>query len=135
MWGKDNKNAISEFMRKLLTTYVKYFNLKYKRTGSLFEGPFKSVHIENENQAKYLFSYIHLNPIKLINSKWKEQGIKDVKKSLDFLSKYKWSSYLVYLNQNRIENKIIYRNDFLEYFYNIKDFNKEILDWLKYEEE
>ena len=132
MWG--NKNPISEFMRKVSTSYAKYFNLKYKRTGSLFEGTFKSIHIENDNQAKYLFSYIHLNPIKLIDQKWKEQGIKDIKKSLEFLSKYKWSSYVDCLNQNRKESQILNLNDFPKYFSNIKDFSKEILDWLEYKD-
>lgn len=135
MWEKENKNAISEFMRKLLTAYVKYFNLKYERTGSLFEGSFKAIHVKNNNQAKYLFSYIHLNPIKLIDSKWKEKGIKDIKKSLEFLSKYKWSSYLDYQNNSRQEYKILNLNNFPKYFSSIKDFSKEILDWLKYKEE
>lgn len=134
MWKKDNKNAISEFMRKLLTAYAKYFNLKYKRIGSLFEGSFKSVHVKNDNQAKYLFSYIHLNPIKLIDSKWKIEGIRDIKKSLEFLGKYKWSSYVDYFSQSRLESKILNVNDFPKYFTNIKDFNKEILTWLKYKD-
>jgi len=51
----QNKNRISEFMRKVSTAYVKYFNAKYERTGGLFEGKFKSVYIKNDNQAKYLF--------------------------------------------------------------------------------
>jgi REP element-mobilizing transposase RayT len=135
MWGKDERNYISEFMRKILTSYVKYFNGKYKRTGSLFEGSFKAVHIENENQAKYLFSYIHLNPIKLIQKKWKEEGIKDIESSLEFLSKYKLSSYLDYKKVERKENKILNLEDFLDYFKNIKDFDNEILEWLKYKEE
>src|SRR3989344_1668403 len=32
------ENVISLFMHKILTAYTKYFNAKYKRTGSLFEG-------------------------------------------------------------------------------------------------
>ncbi|KKR79767.1 MAG: hypothetical protein UU24_C0002G0003 [Candidatus Nomurabacteria bacterium GW2011_GWA2_40_9] len=130
MWGE--KNAISEFMRKLLTAYVKYFNEKYKRTGSLFEGPFKSTHLKTDNQAKYLFSYIHLNPIRLLDPKWKENGIKDIKKSLEFLTKYSWSSYKDHTGENRKENKILDLKAFPKYFFNIKDFNTDILDWLKY---
>jgi putative transposase len=122
-------------MRKLLTAYVKYFNLKYNRTGGLFEGPFKSVYIENDNQAKYLFSYIHLNPIKLIDSKWKNEGIQNIQKSLEYLDKYKWSSYFDYKGIIRPENKILNLEDFPEYFSNIKDFDREILEWLKYQKE
>jgi putative transposase len=128
-------SAISVFMQKVLTAYSKYFNTKYKRTGSLFEGKFKSVHIENEVQAKYLFSYIHLNPIKLIDPKWKEEGIKDKKESIKFLNSYKWSSYFDYLELIRPENKIINRLDFLNYFDSKKDFQKEIFEWIKTKEE
>ena len=103
-------------MQKVLTAYSKYFNAKYQRTGSLFEGKFKSVHIENDTQAKYLFSYIHLNPLKLINKNWKEKGNKNKKEALKFLDTYKWSSYFDYLEIIRPENKIINRLDFLRLF-------------------
>ena len=134
LWRKIEKNRISEFMRKVSTAYAKYFNAKYNRTGGLFEGKFKSVHIKNDNQAKYLFSYIHLNPIKLIDSKWKVDGIKDIKKSLEFLIKYKWSSYQDYHHNNRLQFKILDLNNFPKYFSSIKDFDKEIILWLSYKE-
>lgn len=124
-------NTITDFIHRVLTAYSKYFNAKYQRTGSLFEGKFKSVHMEKDTQAKYLFSYIHLNPVKLINSKWKEQGIKNTKETLKFLDSYKWSSYLDYLGNIRPENKIINRIDFLNYFETKRDFQKEIFDWIK----
>lgn len=131
----EGKNAITEFMRKLLTSYASYFNTKYGRTGGLFEGKFKSVHMETDPQAKYNFSYIHLNPIKLIDNKWREDGIKDIKKSIKFLENYKWSSYLDYKGIIRSENKILNREKFLDYFENIKDFDSEIMEWLKFREE
>ncbi len=129
------EDAIAYFMQKLCTAYSMYFNKKYERTGKLFEGVFKSVHIENDEYAKYNFSYIHLNPVKLIDSKWKENGIKDIKKTLKFLDKYKWSSYLDYKGIKRPENKIITRKDFPDYFSNPKIFKEEIFDWLKFNEE
>lgn len=129
---KVDKNRISEFMRKVLTAYAKYFNLKYNRTGGLFEGKFKSVHIKNDNQAKYLFSYQHLNPIKLIQKDWKEVGIKDYKKALEFLEGYIWSSYLDHKGVKRKENIIINLEHFPNYFSVMKDFDQEILTWLKY---
>lgn len=131
-WKEVEKSRISEFMRKLLTAYTLYFNKKYNRTGGLFEGKFKSVHIDNENQAKYLFSYIHLNPIKLIQKDWKEKGIKDIKKSLEFLQTYRWSSYGDYNGIAREENKIIDRENFFDYFSNSKDFKKEVFNWINF---
>ena len=68
------ENGISTYMRKLLTGYSMYFNKKYKRTGKLYEGVFKSTHVSNDNYLKYLYSYIHLNPAKLINKNYKWQN-------------------------------------------------------------
>jgi len=129
--GETGTN-ISIFMKKLLTAYAKYFNKKYNRTGTLFEGPFRSTHIKNDNQAKYLFSYIHLNPLKLINSKWKENGIGNKDKALEFLNSYKWSSYNDHRGILRQENKILQLEDFPNYFSKIKDFDSEIFSWLQY---
>ena len=126
----DKINEVTYFMHKLLTSYSKYFNTKYKRTGALFESKFKSVYIENDNQAKYLFSYIHLNPVKLVDSNWKEKGIKDQKKTNKFLENYKWSSYLDYKDTLRPENKILNLKEFPEYFQDINDFDFEIEEWL-----
>jgi putative transposase len=122
------------FMKKLCTGYSMYFNKRHERTGKLFEGAFKSVHIKNDEHAKYNFSYIHLNPVKLIDSKWKENGTKDTKKTLEFLNKYKWSSYQDYKGIKRPENKIILAQDFPDYFSNKKIFEEEIFDWLSFNE-
>lgn len=123
-------NAITDFMHRVLTAYSKYFNARHHRTGSLFEGKFKSVHVESDVQAKYLFSYIHLNPVKLIDSKWREWGIKNKREVVEFLNSYKWSSYLDYLEVVRVENKIINRIDFLDYFDSKESFQEEIFDWI-----
>lgn len=130
---KKEENNISFFIRKLCTAYTMYFNKKHKRTGSLFEGRFKSVHVEDDVQAKYLFSYIHLNPIKLIQKDWKEIGIENKKESTHFLKKYKWNSYKDYLFEERSENKILNKEDFPEYFKDKKSFENEIFDWLDLE--
>ena len=129
--GLLGENNISVFMRKLCTAYSKYINAKYKRTGSLFEGRFRSVRVSNEVQAKYLFSYIHLNPVKLFQKSWKEEGIRDKNKAISFLDKYKWSSYQDYILVNRPENKILDRDNFLDYFSDKNDFQKEIFEWFE----
>ncbi|MFA7000484.1 MAG: hypothetical protein WC241_05270 [Candidatus Paceibacterota bacterium] len=136
-FGKDqeNKNNISTFMSKLCTSYTMYFNKKHNRTGSLFEGKFKSVNVIDDIQAKYLFSYIHLNPIKLIQSDWKEKGIYDSAKAITFLDSYKWSSYLDFLNIKRKENLILNEEDFPDFFSTKEKFKKEIFEWIETEEE
>lgn len=109
------KNPITEFLRKLSTSYAMYFNKKYKRTGSLFEGAFKSRHIGEENYFNYIFSYIHLNPIKLIESDWKKKGIADKKKALEYLKNFPYSSFPDYFSFPRKQNKIINKDFLPEY--------------------
>jgi len=130
--NEENRASIAMFMHKLCMTYAKYFNKKYNRVGSLFEGPFRSTHIESDNQAKYLFSYIHLNPVKLIDPRWKEKGINDINTALEHLDTYKWSSYHDHRGVLRKENKILDLKNFPEYFSDIKDFDSEIFSWLQY---
>lgn len=127
--GEIYDNPIAKFMQKVLTSYSMYFNKKYKRTGSLFEGKFKSKHIGEENYFNYIFSYVHLNPIKLIQSDWKENGIQDIKRSTEYLHKFKYSSFQDYLNISRKESKIINKDLLPEYFH--LNHTKELFEWIK----
>ena len=122
---------ISKFMQKLSTAYVMYYNQKYKRTGSLFESKFKAEHAENDRYLKYLFSYIHLNPIKLMEPKWKKLGIKNKGRVLDYLKNYKYSSFKDYLG-DRPETITVDKKPFPEYFPDKNAFLNEIFDWINY---
>lgn len=60
---KQNEDlGISKFLANFQNSYAKYFNVKHKRTGSLFDRQFKAVLVESENQLLHLTRYIHLNP-------------------------------------------------------------------------
>ncbi|MBI2086898.1 MAG: transposase [Candidatus Zambryskibacteria bacterium] len=102
------ENGISTFMMKLLTAYSMYFNIKNERSGPLFVHPFRSEHIDNDSYFLYIFSYVHLNCLDLLEKGWKENGIKNKKKAQEFLGSYHYSSYpdsckLI----DRIESQII----------------------------
>jgi REP element-mobilizing transposase RayT len=56
-----SENGISEFMRRVSLGYTSYFNEKNARSGSLFQGVFKRVHIETDSQYQYLFAYVNEN--------------------------------------------------------------------------
>ncbi len=129
-----SEGGISKFMGKLLTGYSMYFNKKYHRNGSLFGARFKATHANLDEYLKYLFSYIHLNPIKLIDSNWKENGISNKGSAERYLANYKYSSYLDYLGTQRLENKLLNINHFPKYFNSSKDFNMFIQDWLSFSE-
>ncbi len=127
------ERGLSTFMKKLLTAYSMYFNKKYKRTGRLFEGSFKSKHIENDEYLKYLYAYIHLNPIKIIDPKWKENGIEDRKAAKNYLNSYRYSSYLDGSSfSHRLENEILNKDAFPKYFLKQKDFYEYIDYWLDF---
>ena len=123
---------ISKFMQKLATAYVMYYNKKYNRTGSLFEGKFKAEHLDNDVYLKYIFSYIHLNPVKLIDKNWKEKGIRNKKEALNYLAQYSYSSYTDYMGKERTQNRILNRKVFPDYFPTTKEFSKEILEWINF---
>lgn len=124
--------GVSTFMQKLLTSYSMYFNMKYKRSGSLYEGPFRANYVNNNEYLKYLFAYIHLNPVKIIDPMWKENGIRDKKTAKEHLSKYTYSSYPEYLGVLREEGKILNRSAFPEYFSEPHSFEGFIDDWINF---
>lgn len=55
--------GISIFMSNILNSYTRYFNLKRKRKGPLWEGRFKNVLVSNDEYLLHLTRYIHLNPV------------------------------------------------------------------------
>jgi hypothetical protein len=118
-------------MRRLTAAYSMYYNLKYGRTGSLFEGRFKAEHVNNDNYYKYLFSYIHLNPIKLIQKDWREIGIKDFNEARKFLESYKYSSLSNYFSGVPYAG-ILNTNEFLSRLEPGTDLSKEIFTWLNF---
>lgn len=128
------EGGISLFAQKVLTGYTMYFNRKYNRTGSLFSSTFKIRHVANDNYLKYLHSYIHLNPIKIIQPNWKEKGIENFKKAQKFLNEYEYSSYQDYAfpSIKRAQRNILNMEDFPEYFEENGSFERNIKDWLSY---
>jgi putative transposase len=126
------KGGISRFMQKLTTGYTMYFNVRYERTGALFQGKFKATHASEDQHLKYLMAYIHLNPIKLIDPKWRESGIKNQSQARKYLEEYQYSSYLDYLGEKRIQNVIVRGNALPKYFDSPKNFKEHVTDWLNY---
>lgn len=126
------EGGASLFMQKLSTAYTMYFNKKYSRTGSLFGGKFKMKHLDSDNYLKYQFSYIHLNPVSIIENGWKNKKIVNVKKAKDFLKTYKYSSYKDYLNKERLEKVILDRGSFPDYFSTQIEINTMIDVWLEF---
>lgn len=81
---KETSKSISEIMRRILTRYAQWFNLKYQRTGHLFQNRFKSEPVETDGYFMTVIRYIHQNPLKA--------------KLCDNISDYPYSSYNDYLS-------------------------------------
>lgn len=126
------EDGVQNFIQKMSTSYSMYFNKRHERTGSLFEGRFKSQHAESEEYLKYLFSYIHLNPLKLLQADWRETGLSNIINGLSYLQRYQYSSFTDYLGVSREQNSILERDSFPEYFPTPTSFLDEIQDWMKY---
>ncbi len=101
------EGGITQFMRRLLTAYSMYMNKKYDRTGPLMCRPFRAKHVDSDEYFRWLVSYIHLNPVELVEKDWKEKGIKDLKKVKKYLDEYKYSSYSDYFADVRNESLIL----------------------------
>ena len=54
-------NGIEKIMHRIGTGYSKYFNHKYARGGSFFQGKFKAVHINSNEQLLNTSVYVNLN--------------------------------------------------------------------------
>ncbi|MFA5744847.1 MAG: transposase [Candidatus Paceibacterota bacterium] len=85
---ETQENGIAKYMQRVLNGYTKYYNTKYEVSGHLFQGPYRAIHVENNDQLLYLSTYIHRNIRELSQWKNKEQ-------------KYEWSSYQDYIGENR----------------------------------
>jgi putative transposase len=125
------EGGITAFMKKVGTAYAMYMNKKNKRSGNLFQGRFKAELVDKDEYLKYLFAYIHLNPIKLIEPQWKEKGIKNIGQAKKFLNDYQWSSFPTFIGKRK-NDFILNREEFPEYFDDIKEFLKFIREWLEY---
>ena len=83
-----HENGTARYMQRILNAHTKYINAKKNVSGHLFQGPFKAVHVENNDQLLYLSTYIHRNPRELKEWRGKEHL-------------FPWSSYQDYTEKNR----------------------------------
>lgn len=109
--------GITKFMRKLGVGYSMFFNIKYQRKGALFGGLFKSKLIGvDDSYLRQLFGYIHINPLEIEFPEWEDQINKSTVGMKKFLKSYRYSSYLDYVGEDRVEKSIIKTENFPDYF-------------------
>lgn len=110
--------GISTFISNFTNSYTRYFNTKHDRIGPLFQGIFKAVRIESDEQLVHVSRYIHLNPVSSFLIK------------PETLRSYQWSSYPEFVglsDKNPVNKKIV-----LNLFSSKKKYEKFVLDQVDY---
>ncbi|MEK7194412.1 MAG: transposase [Patescibacteria group bacterium] len=90
---EGREGGIASYMQRVLNAYTKYINEKHKKSGHLFQGPYKAVHVGDNQQLLHLSAYIHRNP-------------REMEKNKDF-ENYRWSSCQDYIGANRFEGLLV----------------------------
>lgn len=92
---RPRKTRLAPFMRRLLTGYAIYFNLRHQRSGHLFQNRYKSLVCEEDRYLLELIRYIHLNPLraKMVDG-------------LDQLDSYRWCGHSVILGKGELDGQV-----------------------------
>ena len=85
------EHACATLMRDLGQRYVQYFNRRYARSGTLWEGRFRSCLVDSAQYVLACYRYIELNPVRA--------GM------VPSAPAYRWSSH--HGNSGRVENKLL----------------------------
>ena len=112
----------SDFMRNIQHSYSKYFNTKNGRSDSLFQGMFKAVLIETEEQLVHVSHYIHLNSVSTYLIE------------IDELENYQWFSFPDYIGKSSnsfpVDTKHV-----LGSFKSVEDYRQFVFDQADYQRE
>jgi putative transposase len=57
-----DEDGITRLMRSIMTGYAMYYNRRHESYGHLFQGPYKGVHVDEDEYWQHISRYIHLNP-------------------------------------------------------------------------
>ncbi len=106
--SEKSEGGMSQFLRKLNVGYAMYFNEKYARSGTLFQGRTKKIRIDSDAHFLHILHYIHLNPLDFLRGaqSWRTLEIKNSKSALRHLDEYRWSSYLDYCGKRNFPSVI-----------------------------
>ncbi|MCX5814706.1 MAG: transposase [Proteobacteria bacterium] len=110
---------IQEFMRHFNISYTAFINKRYKRTGHLYQGRYKSFVIDTDSYLLEVSRYVHLNPVRIKEGLSTEQKIASLKS-------YRWSSYYDYSVRTRYP--FLSTEEILAYFGGKKERYREFVE-------
>ncbi len=114
---QTNEGGITMFMSKTTNSYTRYVNTKQNRVGDLFQGVFKAVRVETNEQLMHLSRYIHLNPVV-------SHVVRD-----DELIKYPWSSFTDYVG---VSHSFVTKDVVMSQFKTTASYKKFVFDQVEY---
>lgn len=125
------EGGLTLFLRKLNVGYANYFNERYQRDGSLFQGRTKKILINSDAYFLHILHYIHLNPLDFLKGarSWRTLEIENAGEALAHLEKHRWSSYLDYCGKKNfpsIITKDLFGDVFRNYERTIATYMKDI---------
>jgi len=113
------EGGIPTFVGNFSNSYTRFFNTRHKRIGHLFQGVFKAVRIEDEEQLVHVLRYIHINPV-----------VSSVIKEIE-LENYPYSSFWEYFGKKEsLCNKELILGHFSS-IDKLKDFTYDQIDYGK----
>lgn len=118
--------GLPKFMQKLTTAYTMYFNDKYRRSGSLFEGTYKAHAPSSENHLKFLLALTHLAPAQLFNRNWHDESILELETIAGEVMDYRYSSVGEYMADKHV---ITTPQHFPRYFARVKNMDTYLRYW------
>ena len=116
---KDSED-LQQFMRSIMTSYSRYFNQKYKKSGPMFESRYKAVRIDQQSYLEHITRYIHLNP-----RRWENY----YNSSLGY---YKNGNEPEWLNNKEILDLFISREEYIAFVEDYEEM-RNMLSELKYQ--
>jgi putative transposase len=117
---QSNHEGLYNFVASWQKSYSRYFNIKYRRIGPLFQGRFKAVRIEDDRQLLHVSRYIHLNPYTsyIVNA-------------AENVVRYRRSSLHEYLYES--DERIVTPEIVLNHFRELELYKQFVVDYADYE--
>ena len=108
-------DELSAVVQRFALSYSKAINKRFNRVGSLFQGPFKAVQVDNNEYLLHLSRYIHFNPV--------DAGLVNKPEAWEFSS---YCDYIGFRKGTLIDPEIV-----LSQFTSAQDYKKFVQDYQK----
>jgi putative transposase len=113
------ERGISTYVQRVFNSYARYFNSRYERSGPLFSGPFRAVHVDSDDHFLHMTRYIHLNPY--------AAGL------IEDPANYRWSSLSDYLQSGqghkchtRLLKTMMKHDEYRKFVHDYGDYAREL---------